>query len=53
MLSTIVWTHHAYIGPRVELSASLPDDDVPSGAGLAAIELDAKHLGQGATPILC
>ena len=46
-------THHAYIGAWVELSAPLSDDDVPGRTGLAAVELDAKHLGQGATSVLC
>lgn len=44
---------HAYIGAWMEFSASLPDNDVSSRAGLATIELDAEHLGQGATSVLC
>lgn len=53
MLKSSPVTHHAYIGAWMEFSASLPDNDVSSRAGLATIELDAEHLGQGATSVLC
>ncbi len=46
------WAHHANIGPWMELSPSLTNDDVTRDAVLPAIQFHAQHLRLGVLGVL-